>query len=247
MKKLKRLLLGSALGIWALQSFLNDTAFFLYTFPTKYPNDKLTQIYENKISHRKLEELLGFELYGRYPDKFAEELLTYTFHINKINPELITHARKVVWIDENHNTKYEAKHVNFMNINCGKIVLKSSFNLMTFAHELAHAKHCSMPVDFYSKWAQISFGTHRYWNLFGFFIKSNDKDDYPTNGIVTYYGSKNPKEDLAELIEDSYNDFNLLCSSTKDNHKIFRRKITLLREEEFLSQKQYEKAFNCLI
>jgi hypothetical protein len=246
-KRIKRIILTTLLSTWAIHSFLKNTAFFLYTFPTSYQQDHRVEIYDNKITHKQLEELLGFKLYGRYPDKFAEKLLTYKTHVKNVNPELLEEVRKIVWVDEKHNLSYIAKHKNWFNSICGKIIMTNESNVLpTFAHELAHAKHCNLDHRFYSKWADISWGTHRNWDILGFFRNlSNLK--YPSNGIVTLYGSKNPNEDLAELVEDAYRDFKLVCSSSAENHLVFKAKLELLREYGFLSQSQYEKGIECLL
>lgn len=121
-------------------------------------------------------------------------------------------------------------------------IVESSFtDPATLWHEIAHAYSMYLGADFLEKWKNAAGNVYS---------SDRTKYNYPARGVLTYYGSTDYWEDIAEWFEGLKIYLFLNCQyyaivSLKQKDELFTEpyisKIKLLHDYEFITDQDYEK------
>lgn len=136
------------------------------------------------------------------------------------------------------NIPYGDGHVAGLTHSDGLVqITGSNFQPRTLRHEITHSYQFrnSNPNIFWSDWKSV-----------GYYYTNDDRELVPSAGSVSTYGSTNIHEDGAEygnyIYEPSF--WSPLISSNNQYNQIYRGKLSVLRKNNFITQKEYDAIFS---
>ncbi len=216
-------------------------------------------VFESKLE-RKIEDDFKIDVEGDDDTTSLLYLHNFLQEINKERPELLDHIGKIVIIPESVSDlffirpfkRYGGRAFPVTNT----IELRKPFTLGIVAHEAAHTKYfetSSADASSFNNLFKDNWYKDLHWYApFQLFfsnssIKWTDDTCTPKNGFMCPIGALSSHENIAEYVDKFY---------LKDNYEFFKQlknqnfpfdqAIKYLLENNFISQKQYDKALSVL-